>query len=103
MSDQELAKFLAPRQKRLQYWKQSFSAEKLSEGRYTEVQGKLSTYGLLLAKLATPASEAELAESRERLMKLEAELNSLFERSRYTTSDLFRRGGVDTLIHKPKE
>jgi len=102
MTDIELAKFLGHRQKRLQYWRESLSSKLIVEPKAEEIETKLQTYALLLAKLARPGTEAELSDSAERLSKLESELASLFELSRYATGQISRRGGVDTPVMKPK-
>jgi hypothetical protein len=102
MADLNLAKYLAPRQKRLQYWRASFRADTLPEAAQAEVGNKLSTYALLLSKLSKPQSEAEMGESRQKLEKLEQELGALFELKRSKVSRLAINKPSETLIYKPR-
>jgi hypothetical protein len=101
MADTDLAKFLAPRQKRLKYWRMSFTPERIHAEKNKQIEEQLSTYAMLLAKLAGPCSEAEQAELQRKLLSLESELGRLFELSRYTTGPLARRNSSETPVLKP--
>jgi len=98
----DLAKYLAHRQKRLQYWKASFSPERLPVEARGDILTKLSTYGLLLAKLSKPGTEAELKETKLKLSELEQTLASLFELKRSLTGRLATARPGETILMKPK-
>lgn len=98
----DLAKYLAHRQKRLQYWRASFTPKGLPEDARTEISNKLSTYGLLLAKLSKPGTDAELKESKLKLEELEQTLASLFELKRSFTGRLITAHPPETILMKPK-
>lgn len=102
MADEDLAKFLSPRQKRLSYWRASLVPTRIVEIGYEELSIKLDTYALLLAKLSRPGTEAELQEARERLLKLEREIGSAFEMARYATGGLALQHAQETVVMKPK-
>ena len=92
------AMFLATREKRLRYWRQSFSGSR-------EIGQKLDTYALILAKLAKPSSDAERAETLTRLEEAERDLTELFEKKRMLTSALGGSGrtrGTTTPVMKPR-
>lgn len=102
MAELDLAKFLAPRQKRLKYWRMSFTPERIRPEENQPIEEQLTTYAMLLAKLARPCSEAEQAETRQKLLVLEADLSRLFELSRYTTGSIAQLKGTETPVLKPK-
>lgn len=97
-----LAKYLAHRQKRLQYWKATFSPQGLPADARTDISNQLSTYGLLLAKLSKPGTEAELKETKLKLEELEQSLASLFELKRSLTGRLATAYSTETILMKPK-
>ena len=98
----DLAKFLAPRQKRLQYWRASFKPEGLPVEARSDISTKLYTYGLLLAKLSRPGTEAELQETKQKLAELEQNLADLFELKRSFTGRLATKHPPETILMKPK-
>lgn len=98
----DLAKFLAPRQKRLQYWRASFKPDGLPEEARSDISNKLSTFGLLLAKLSKPGTEAELLEARQKLISLEQNLENYFELKRSFTGRLAVKHPLDTIVLKPR-
>ncbi len=86
--DHNPALSLGRRQKRLAYWKKQIAlAEPGSDdaGRLGEM---FSSYALLISKLTKKISEAELAETENRIADLEREFVSLFEARRLMTSDI---------------
>ena len=98
----DFAKYLAHRQKRLQYWRASFKPEGLPAEARSDISTKLSTYGLLLAKLSRPGTEAELQETKLKLEQLEQTLASLFELKRSFTGRLATAHPPETILMKPK-
>jgi len=102
MAELNLAKYLAPRQKRLQYWRASFKPSGLPEEAKSEISTKLTTYSLLLAKLSRPGSEAELLETRDKLEKLEQQLGTLFELKLSLIGRLSVPNAPETIVLKPK-
>ncbi len=96
------AKYLAHRQKRLQYWRASFKPSGVPEEARSDISMKLTTYGLLLAKLSKPGTEAELSETKLKLEQLEQKLGSLFELKRSLTGRLATTKAPETIILKPK-
>ena len=98
----DLAKYLAHRQKRLQYWRASFKPEGLPLEARSDVLTKLSTYSLLLAKLSKPGTDAELLDSKLKLEQLEQTLASLFELKRSFIGRLAVSNPAETILLKPK-
>ncbi len=88
MSSLKLAKALSRAQKRLQSWLLRFEDSRLSSEVRNDLEELLSTYRLLLAKLAKASSEAEISEESQRLRELEAKLNQLFANYRLATSQI---------------
>lgn len=107
MTAENLALFLATRQKRLQYLRSTFK-ETLSshaqggEDEAADVREKLTVYGLLLSRLTKEISEIERTDAKSRLLTLDRELTSLFERRRLRTSALTPRDGQTTIVMKPR-
>ena len=94
MSETEnIALFLARRQKRLLFWKEAFitlaqsSAPGSSEDS-TQIQTYLSTYLSLLSKISKSPPALELAELRDRVFACERELQALYDLRRLATSRL---------------
>ena len=101
-SVENLALFLATRQKRLGYWQKTFTFASLPAVEQQLIAEKLATYALLLSKVARAPSDIERDESKERLVSLDRELNSLFEARRRSTSPMNPRDASTTIVNKPR-
>ena len=83
-----LALIVARRQKRLQYWQKRLAGDEIDTERTHEITEQLSTYALLLSKLAKAENAAPTQDAEDRLQALERELAALFEARRLMTSDI---------------
>jgi hypothetical protein len=101
----EIAKFLAPRQKRLQYWKLAFDKKSLVDSR--EISSALNTYSLLLSKYSKLASASttgvEQKDVETRIHALDREITALFEQRRLITAGLSKLDGAATVLFKPHD
>ncbi|MCC6953069.1 MAG: hypothetical protein IT290_03020 [Deltaproteobacteria bacterium] len=103
MAEQEnLALFLATRQKRLKYLRASFKQSSLPEDQSREVSERFSTYGLLLSKVAKAQTDPEREEAKARLLTLDRELTYLFEQRRLKTSAFTPTDRSQTIVMKPR-
>ena len=99
---ENLALFLATRQKRLKYLRASFRQASLPDDRAREVNERLATYGLLISKVAKAQGDVEREESKARLLTLDRELTYLFEQRRLSTSPFAPTDDSATIIMKPR-
>ncbi|MFN8391433.1 MAG: hypothetical protein U0136_14185 [Bdellovibrionota bacterium] len=89
-----LALYVARRQKRLKYWCDRFEQQGQSSDRAAEIKERLNTYRLLLSKLVKASTEQEVQDVEGRVQCLERELTTLFEARRLMTSSI----GVSAVI-----
>jgi hypothetical protein len=92
----QLALSLARRQKRLNFWKQAFLQESLTESTKNLALSSLSTFVSLMSKLAKASSADEQAEIENQLLDLERQLNELYDQSRLATSSI-NAGGANQI------
>jgi hypothetical protein len=96
INNSQLARSLARRQKRLNFWKHAFSQESVADSARKTAQESFSTFALLLSKLAKAVTLEKQAEAESRLLDLERKLNELYDQSRLATSSVNAGGANDT-------
>ncbi len=79
---------LARRGKRLKFWRDSFNKSGIGENVLRELNERLNTYALLLAKLARDTDPRDLSTTENRLTNLDRKLDDTFEDLRLRTSRL---------------
>ena len=102
MNEEPLAKFLARRQKRLQYWREAFSQPSMRPEAATELSRSLDYYAQLLARLGTTADEAEQNQLRQRILAADRELTDAFESRRLATNSMNANAVAATPVMKPR-
>lgn len=100
---ENIALFLASRQKRLIYWRDTFRSNTLPSKEGHELGAQLNTYALLLSKLTKQTSPAEREETLDKLLSLETKLTSAFELRRLYTGNLRPTSAASTIVMKPRE
>lgn len=85
---ENVALFLASRQKRLMFWLDRFNAESLPEALRTGVLSLLKEYRTAINKAAKASEQQEQEGLFEELKIIDRKLDSLFEARRLLTSEL---------------
>jgi len=86
LSESELAKFLARRDKRVKYLRGAFQNGDLPADDRKEALELLDTYSLLLAKLHQGSGSDDMDEVYQRVLTIDRDLTRLFEHSRLLTA-----------------
>ena len=84
MTDEQIARFIASKQKKLLFWREYFSKLDSVSEEAKELPGMLSTYATLLSKLVKDKSQ----ETLEHIFKVERQINEMFDSARLETSPL---------------
>ena len=88
--DENIALYLARRQKRLKYWRERFDGEALDANEAKEFSELFKNYRQLIATVAKAEQldSAEALEAKEQLESIDREMTTLFEARRLMTSGI---------------